>query len=546
MVKQADMIQFQQQFARIRREFEQSLPQKLAAIDATWQHYCQFPADNQILHDLHHQVHGLTGSGQTFGFPELTTSARTLEQHIQSLITDQTSMTAEQHSHIEQLIQAVHQSTMQPEAAIPTVSVQAEPDHEAPESPQPMPAASTVTITAAKELVTQPIQTPPSFITPAAPFDDNRLIFLVEDDDIQANDLVLQIGHFGYTVQTFKDPDALLATMQQVTPAAIIMDIMFPSGELAGTESIRTIQACVKQDLPIMFISAKGDMRTRLQAVRVGGQAYFTKPINVSSLIDKLDELTRNYQPDPYRILIIEDDYLLAQHYRSILEQHHMITMVIDNPLQVLQPLVEFRPDLILMDVYMPGCTGLELALVIRQQEAYVGIPIVFLSAETNLEKRLKAMHLGGDDFLTKPIQAEHLISAVTSRTQRSRILRASMVRDSLTGLLNHTATKEMLEREVALASRRHSRVAFTISISITSSRSMIPTVMRLVIECSKACLGCFSAGSAGLMSLGAMVVRSLPSLCPIRPSRLLPTCSMKYAMALPCCANVPKRKSSR
>jgi diguanylate cyclase (GGDEF)-like protein len=106
--------------------------------------------------------------------------------------------------------------------------------------------------------------------------------------------------------------------------------------------------------------------------------------------------------------------------------------------------------------MHMPGCTGLELAAIIRQQPAYVSIPIVFLSTEANRDRQLAAMHLGGDDFLTKPIKPDHLISAVTSRVQRARTLRSFMIRDSLTGLLNHTNTREHLDIEVARAQRQH------------------------------------------------------------------------------------------
>jgi len=126
-----------------------------------------------------------------------------------------------------------------------------------------------------------------------------------------------------------------------------------------------------------------------------------------------------------------------------------------------MESLLEFAPDLILIDIYMPGCNGMELAKVIRQLDAFVSIPIVFLSAESNLDKQLIAMGLGADDFLTKPIQPLHLVSSVSSRIQRSLKLRSFMVRDSLTGLLNHTTIKEQLSREVALAKRQGTPLAF-------------------------------------------------------------------------------------
>jgi diguanylate cyclase (GGDEF)-like protein len=98
---------------------------------------------------------------------------------------------------------------------------------------------------------------------------------------------------------------------------------------------------------------------------------------------------------------------------------------------------------------------------VIRQLEAYVSIPIVFLSTEDNLDMQLEAIHIGGDDFLTKPIQPDQLILAVKSRVKRSLILRSLMVRDSLTGLLKHTILKERLEVEIARAQRQAARLVF-------------------------------------------------------------------------------------
>ena len=138
-----------------------------------------------------------------------------------------------------------------------------------------------------------------------------------------------------------------------------------------------------------------------------------------------------------------------------------MVVKAVNNPFNVIDALLEFTPDLILIDLYMPECNGTDLAKVIRQLDAYVSIPIVFLSAENDLDKQLFAMGLGGDDFLTKPIQPQHLISSVTSRIRRSLMLRSFMVRDSLTGLLNHTAIKDLLNGEVAGAIRQKKHMSF-------------------------------------------------------------------------------------
>lgn len=288
-----------------------------------------------------------------------------------------------------------------------------------------------------------------------------RLIYLVADELGLAQDLVLQISQFGYTVRTFTRPEALREAVYRTPPAAIVIHSMQPGFDLVDSALIGEIKRAYATPIPVMFISARGDLVARLQAVRAGGDAYFTRPLDVSRFVDQLDMLAARHVPEPYRILIADDDVAMAQYYALTLQQVNMVTETVTDPMRIMHALIEFKPDLILMDLYMPGCTGLELAAVIRQQEAFVSIPIVFLSAETNPDKQLAALRLGGDDFLTKPIQHDHLISSVLARVQRSRILHAFMVRDSLTGLLNHTRIKEQLTLEVERAKRQRSQLSF-------------------------------------------------------------------------------------
>ncbi len=72
----------------------------------------------------------------------------------------------------------------------------------------------------------------------------------------------------------------------------------------------------------------------------------------------------------------------------------------------------------------MPICTGIELSKLIRQNNQYLDIPIVFLSGETNTERQVSAIEAGADDFLVKPIDPETLIAAISTRAERYRVLR--------------------------------------------------------------------------------------------------------------------------
>jgi diguanylate cyclase (GGDEF)-like protein len=289
----------------------------------------------------------------------------------------------------------------------------------------------------------------------------NRLVYLAEDDPELCRLLALQLGHFGYQVRTFPSTESVCEALRDCLPAAVIMDISFPGGERAGTEAMLSLRRQGVVLPPLLFLSSRRDFNARLDAVRAGGEAYFTKPVEIGDLVDRLDVLTVSTKPEPYRVMIVEDTSLLAAVYAYILEQAGMMTCQVTNPMEVMDRLADFSPELILMDMYMPGASGEEVAKVLRQQESLVGVPIVFLSGETDLGRQLAAIGHGADDFLVKPIRPEHLLLSVTSRIERYRVLRSFMVRDSLTGLLNHTKIKEQLEVEIERAKRQQRPLSF-------------------------------------------------------------------------------------
>jgi diguanylate cyclase (GGDEF)-like protein len=91
----------------------------------------------------------------------------------------------------------------------------------------------------------------------------------------------------------------------------------------------------------------------------------------------------------------------------------------------------------------------------------YVSLPIVYLSSEMDQQKQFSAMRVGAEGFLTKPVVPEDLVDAVVIRAERMRTLRSLMVRDSMTGLFNHTTITQMLENAVANAGRSSGVLCF-------------------------------------------------------------------------------------
>jgi diguanylate cyclase (GGDEF)-like protein len=413
------------QLKALQLDYADKLPGKIREAQQQWTLVRQDPTDIDAIRRLRQIVHGLAGGAASFGIPGISAAARPLAERLQDVLN---SGRLPDPAQVERW-----QSAMED-------------------------------IARAAELTGDgggPRLEPPPVLVPAASPCERRLLYLVEDDVVLARNLALQISCYGYVVRIFNDPAMLPDAVRKDPPAAILMDIIFPEGGLAGTEAIRDLREHGARHVPVIFFSVRDDLMARLQAVRAGGDAYFTKPVDINEIGDALDRLTATQETEPCRILLVEDDPGQVAWITLTLRQAGMQTAVVVDPFQVIQPLVEFRPDLILMDIHMPGCNGIELARVIRQQEAYVGIPIVFLTADGDLRRRHDAMRTGGDEYLTKPVRGEDLVEIVRARVARARVLRSYMIQDSLTGLLNHTHIKEHLEREVARARRHGQSLAF-------------------------------------------------------------------------------------
>lgn len=292
--------------------------------------------------------------------------------------------------------------------------------------------------------------------------DVERLVYLIEEDPERSSRLQTRLGHFGYQVVVFRDRVTLERSLRDRQPMALILDYQTHEALLACTRWLASYQHSREQGmLPAIFIASDADFAERLEAVRAGGFAFLEQPVDIATLVDRLDALHADRAPEPYRVVVVEDDRYLAQHYELVLTRAGIQVRVISDPADIPRLLAEFQPDVMMMDLYMPGCTGMELARLIRQDPTCVSMPIVFLSAETDPDIQYSALMTGGDDFIAKPIQDRQLIAVVRSRAQRARVLENAMSRDSLTGLLKHTKIKEQLQLELARLERSGGTLGF-------------------------------------------------------------------------------------
>jgi len=287
-------------------------------------------------------------------------------------------------------------------------------------------------------------------------------VYIALANEEMANRLIRQLEFFGFRASAFRDEKDLTEACGLHKPETILMDVNFGSAPLNGLTTIEKLQERHDTPIPIIFMSDEdGTIETRLRASRCGGEEFFYPAVDPGQLIEKIETYTHGNTVEPYKVLVLDDSRAQAKYMETVLKKAGMNGHIITDPMQIITALDSFFPEIIILDMYMPGCTGMEIARVIRQQDRFHSVPIIYLSAEDDVSKQLHAMSLGGDDFLTKPIDPKHLVSTIHNRGRRARSMLALMIRDSLTGLYNHTHTLYLLGQEIVRASQKEHPLCF-------------------------------------------------------------------------------------
>ena len=399
------------QLAALAEEFAERLSRELPELAAQAQHLPLYAADQQCsaLQVLAEQLHKLAGSCGTFGFQQLGEQARQLElQSNQWLQTRQITPAA-----LDEFINAIEQLPALQQAR-----------HDSQE----------------EQLHWQNRQQ-------AYPL--NQQIAVLDSQAQRAANILQTLHSFGYRATLHGNSANLL---QHANSAVLLIEqrLLQEDPELA-----QWIEQQRRNGSSLLLISDDHSFAQQLAAVKAGAQGFIPSPVNMTALENTLERLFARQQNEPYRVLVIDDDQELAQRYALVLRQQNMLVDICQRPEQVLQHMQDFSPEVVLLDIGMPNCSGTELAQVLRFNDDWLRIPIIYLSAEVDQHRQLAALRQAGDDFINKPISDNTLLTRVFSRAQRARQLANALARDSLTGLLKHADIKEQLSQELLREQRR-------------------------------------------------------------------------------------------
>ena len=373
-----------QELIELRRQFVSRLPARIDEIAELFHALSDGRWEAGSGETLHRMVHSLTGTAGTFGLHDISRTARRLETRLASMIDGADAPS---------------------DVAWRTLSTDMALLHELGAAQRP--ARQT-------EAVAAPVQ----------PARSTTLIHLVIDDAATAERLRLELLRNDFHAEVFASPQAfhrvsLLPDTRR--PAAVVMDITGPDSAAGLPGLIQQLGLADNPDIPLLVGLSEGDLTTRIAVNRAGARHSLPQPLDPERLVDALNSLTGGAPERPWRVLLVDDEPLVLQAHAVYLKQAGMDVRTLTDPMQTLEEVQRFEPDVLVIDVYMPEVNGPEIAAALRESDVCPQLAIIFLSAETDMTQQLVALDLGGDDFLIKPVQPRHLVAAVIARARRAR-----------------------------------------------------------------------------------------------------------------------------
>ncbi len=113
------------------------------------------------------------------------------------------------------------------------------------------------------------------------------------------------------------------------------------------------------------------------------------------------------------KVLVVDDSKTELMFMTDLLQKSGFLVRTAENAEEAMRRLAEDTPDLILMDVVMPGQNGFQLTRAINRDPAYSGVPIIMCTSKNQETDRVWAMRQGARDYITKPVQARELLDKI-------------------------------------------------------------------------------------------------------------------------------------
>ncbi len=309
-------------------------------------------------------------------------------------------------------------------------------------------------------------------------------------DDLLPNVKLLEArltAEYFNVVTAFSGPEAIESATSN-PPDIVLLDVMMPG--MDGFEVCRRLKADPRtRHVPVVMVTALSDMEDRVRGLEAGADDFLTKPVNDVALFARIRSLVRlklladewrlrmstgaqfgmtdaadpaDETAEEARILVVEESAPMAERIARALEVDRHTVEILGDGAAVLGRAAEANFDLIVVSLLMRHTDGLRLCAALRSQDKTRHVPILVLVEDGDHERLVRALDLGVNDYLVRPIDRNELIARVRIQVRRRRYqekLRANYERsmslaliDPVTGLYNRRYATSHLATQIEQA----------------------------------------------------------------------------------------------
>ncbi len=245
-----------------------------------------------------------------------------------------------------------------------------------------------------------------------------------------------------WRLQVQSDALAAQTLLKQHRPDVVLLDLSAPEqpDSVRLTPDMVTFLAelqAMSPPVPVLLRTDHDSLLDRVKAARLGGRGFIPSTVPATAVLDTVVDIWMRSHPDAAKVLVVDDDPQILEAMGELLKPWGLKVFTLVDPRLFWEVFNEIQPDVLVLDVEMPYVDGLALCQVVRSDLQWCHIPILFLTAHTDVTTKQQVFEVGADDYVSKPIAGPELVTRILNRLERSRLGQSQMDIDPLTRLTN-------------------------------------------------------------------------------------------------------------
>ena len=253
--------------------------------------------------------------------------------------------------------------------------------------------------------------------TPSIP---SARLLIIDDDIVVRERIKVEAASCGLQVEEATSLIAARGLLDERPPDVILLNLSLPNAQENGLTLIRELTQ-KKPEIPVIVSSSSNQLCQRVEAARLGAYCFLHKTMTVVEVLSVVKTALNHYSATKAKVMVVDDDPIVLNHVKTLLVPRGFRVTTLQYPQQFWQVLEAATPDLLVLDIRMPGFNGIELCQAVRNDTRWSQLPIIFLSVCSDTETVHEVYTVGADDYVEKPIVESELITRILNRLERIR-----------------------------------------------------------------------------------------------------------------------------